>query len=280
MAMIHTLQAHVDVLFQRYPESRELHELKLELLAGLQEKMNDYMQRGHPEEIAYSLTINSIGDVDALIHQVMHSASAHAQKPEEYSRLSDRDQTPASDFQGHTNLRGAILKRVNLSGENLSGVDLRDSDLSYACLDGADLSGIRLSDSELKGTSFRNCNLTLADLRSCNLEGACFDGANLSGTRMAGSSLTGASFQGALLIKTDFCQCDLSDLDFARQMLTDVDFSAAELAHASFREATLQRLKLRDVSAHEADCAGTVMDKITYLLLTSAGAHTERTTVV
>ena len=67
--------------------------------------------------------------------------------------------------------------RLDLRGEDLSGMDLR-----YANLHGANLSGADLSYSDLHNADLTFTNLSGANLRHANLRHADLSGANLSDT--------------------------------------------------------------------------------------------------
>ena len=75
------------------------------------------------------------------------------------------------------NLRGADLRRANLSGADLSGANLRRADLSGADLSGANLRRADLRGADLYGANLRGANLRGADLRRANLRGADLYGA-------------------------------------------------------------------------------------------------------
>jgi hypothetical protein len=100
------------------------------------------------------------------------------------------------------NLRGAILKHVDLSACDLRGANLAGSDLSNASLAGA-------------------------DLRETRLDGAVLVSADLTGATLVGAHGAKARFTGAQVCGVDFSGCDLTD---AR--LTDTDLSAASFVGA------------------------------------------------
>ena len=61
------LRVTVERLFADAPKSRRAMELKEELLGNLNEKYNDLVAQGMPEEEALKHVVNGIGDVDELI---------------------------------------------------------------------------------------------------------------------------------------------------------------------------------------------------------------------
>ncbi len=98
-----------------------------------------------------------------------------------------------SDLSG-ADLRGANLSRVhaayvNLGGADLSGADLRGSFLVKASLKGARLWGANLAEALLKNTSLERADLAGAHLNFAHLKRVALEGANLSGTSLMGLDL-------------------------------------------------------------------------------------------
>lgn len=106
-----------------------------------------------------------------------------------------------------TNLAGADLRGVNLTGSNLAEADLRGVDLSKhylvgANLAGADLTGAKLTGANLLAANLASADLTNADLRSTNLIRANLAGANLYGANLTGANLIGVNLYGANILNT------------------------------------------------------------------------------
>lgn len=113
------------------------------------------------------------------------------------------------------NLSDANLRKADLSEANLGEADLRRSDLVEANLSGADLSEATLSEADVSGADFSR-----ADLRGADLSGADFSGADLSG-----ADLSGADFIGTELIEADLRGADLSGADLGATTFANVDLS-------------------------------------------------------
>jgi uncharacterized protein YjbI with pentapeptide repeats len=101
------------------------------------------------------------------------------------------------------------LRRVNLFGARLDGVDLSEMTLELADLGWASLVGANLRSSNLTGANLTSANLTGADLSSAQLHVtalalANLNGANLVGSQLVGADLTQASFLGAELTGASF----------------------------------------------------------------------------
>jgi len=121
--------------------------------------------------------------------------------------------------------KGALGKRADLEGEDLSGRNLAEAALTNANLKRSDLSGSDLSDALLHGADLRHAeiiggqmqgaNLAVArlrhaHLRGCQLQGANFKGADLAGADLSGSIFDGAEMKGANLLGVNLEDADLS----------------------------------------------------------------------
>lgn len=65
---------YVNVLFAEVPRSKRASELKEELLSNMSERFEDYIAQGKTETQAYSLVVSNMGDLDALLEEVMPNA--------------------------------------------------------------------------------------------------------------------------------------------------------------------------------------------------------------
>ena len=64
------IESYLDVLFLDIPRSRKAIELREELSANMNDRMDDYLKEGKSENQAYSLVIANLGDVDELLKEV------------------------------------------------------------------------------------------------------------------------------------------------------------------------------------------------------------------
>ena len=103
-------------------------------------------------------------------------------------------------------LRGADLRRTDLSNANLRYADLRGADLI-----GADLSNANLRWADLRWADLCSADLRRANLRWANLCRANLKFANLSSADLIGADLSSADFSGADLRGADLRWADLSE---------------------------------------------------------------------
>jgi len=106
-------------------------------------------------------------------------------------------------------LNKTVLRRIDLSGSNLSRAVLCNVDLSRAILRGVNLSGSNLSGANLSGSNLSGANLSGSNLSGANLSGSDLSVANLSGSDLSGANLSGSNLSGANLIGSDLRLCIL-----------------------------------------------------------------------
>lgn len=69
--MNNKIKNYIDVLFAEVPRSKKASELREELASNMNDRFEDYLRQGMSETQAYSQTVANMGDVDALIKEVM-----------------------------------------------------------------------------------------------------------------------------------------------------------------------------------------------------------------
>lgn len=128
----------------------------------------------------------------------------------------------------YTDLRGAFLRDINLSGANavranmekanLTHVDLSKANLNgaylhFAILNGAKMFGAQLNSlnsngrtyqTDLSGADLRNADLSGADLRNVNLVGANLEGADLTYANLCRTDLTGTFLSHTRLLSATY----------------------------------------------------------------------------
>jgi uncharacterized protein YjbI with pentapeptide repeats len=140
------------------------------------------------------------------------------------NRSNDTDGAARLDLR-RTDLRGAdlnglqlaraILHEAHLEGASLQAVDLAGADLRGAHLNHADLVEADLQDADLRQAHLEAAYLVDAHLEGANLGGAFMAGAYLGGAHLQGADLGGAQLDGAYLYKA---QLDGVSLQGARMV--------------------------------------------------------------
>jgi uncharacterized protein YjbI with pentapeptide repeats len=181
------------------------------------------------------------------------------------------------DCSGRTIEAGADLRRCDLAGAVIIGLDLRGIDLSRANLQdvngGCDpdlprtnLFQARLSGADARGALLCDAILARADLRSADLGGASLEDADLRSADGRGLRLDGAGVQFALLMDTALANASLLSInavgatfdgaDLRGVDARDGDFRASRLIGADLRGARLDRVDLT-----MADLTGADLDR-------------------
>ena len=235
------LMKYLDGVFSPYEDLHTVKELKEELFCDLQEKLSDYKNQGHDDETAYSMTIDSIGDIKEIIESI-------STKTRELKQMVKKD-----------------FSTMNLQNSDLKGVTLHDGEFNYSALLGSDFSG-----SDLTNSSFK-CS-AMIDVR--------FDGANLTGTKFIMSALRNASFKNCILDNTDFSSSDLSDVCFDNLTFKGTIFNKAGLKGTSFKNAIFRNVSFKLTNPKKAIFDGATMDKLTYAVLKGNKADLTNVTVI
>ena len=156
---------YLNGVFAPYDGVKSVAELKADLLSDLQERFRELKAEGKDDETAFTMTIDSIGDIEQTVKEVANlSRSLERQVLTNFSASN----LPKSDFAGVTAHKGKF-----------EGSALRGSDFA-----GADLTG-----SSFKGSDVREANFDYTNLTDCNLYGI---------------DLRDASFKNSILVRTNF----------------------------------------------------------------------------
>jgi uncharacterized protein YjbI with pentapeptide repeats len=102
---------------------------------------------------------------------------------------------------------------LDITAEDLSGLNLRDMNLQGLIMWGADLEGVDLRGASLRGAGLQRANLRGARLQGAELRGATLWGSDLRGADLRDSLLEGANFHGADLSKSDLRGVDFQHID-------------------------------------------------------------------
>jgi len=257
------LMKYLDGVFAPYKDLYAVKELKEELYVDLQERLNDFRNQGYDDETAYSMTINSIGDIEEIIEIIIDKTSEV--RPSE--KKSDK---------------GTIMESITDKIRGLRQTAKRD--LSMSNLQDSDLKGVKVQDgkfncSALKGSDFSGSDLTNSSFKYSDLRNAIFDGADLTGAKIIASALKDASFKNCVLNNTVFNSSDLSGVCFDNQTLIGTVFKNAGLAGTSFKNAVLRDVTFK-TDVKKAIFDGATMDKLTYAVLKGNNANLTDVTVI
>ena len=162
-------------------------------------------------------------------------------------------------------LERAPLRKLVLTGRDLSKADLHDAQLQGANLwgaklQGANLGGAKLQGANLRGAELQGANLWRAELQGANLGGAQLQGADLGGAQLQGADLGGAKLQGADLRGAQLQGADLGVAHLQGANLGVAQFDdATDLTAATFQGAAVRSVDfttIPQIARHLADMFG------------------------
>lgn len=151
---------------------------------------------------------------------------------------------------------------MNLTGQNLSGLELPDADFSGATLvgvnlAGADLTGAKLGDADLSGANLINARLDKAGLVRANFTDADLTGATLDAETGGLANYSGANLRGAFLLGASFGShpnsLAVADRDMTGIVLSDANLENADLRGKQLAGASIRRANLRGANLTGAD---------------------------
>jgi uncharacterized protein YjbI with pentapeptide repeats len=138
---------------------------------------------------------------------------------------------------------GANFSKANLSNAKISRDQILIVEIKGALLRSIDLSAINLSGKDLAQTDFAGCTLTGANFSRAELSGGLFSNALLQESSFDHAGLIGANFNSAKLAKANFRGALLARADFQ-----NADLQQADISGADFFEAFLTRARFADVT--------------------------------
>lgn len=269
------LERHLDEIFIRFKDLKEVAELRSELKRDLLERIEDLKSQGFSDDEAFAKAVETIGDIEETIHDM---AGEKAVLRHSIFTKFLAQSLPNSDF---TNvlLHDGSFKGSTLVGSNFSGADLTNSSFSGCDLNSTQFENANLTNTDFNGislrkASFKNAILEDSSLKGCDLDKTNFNGANLINAKLTGNSLTNAKFVGTKLKGTTFIGADLSGAQFEDVKLDNVYFDRNCLDKTVFANATFlnvifeynKKREMRHIVFKDVK-----MDKSTYELLKSIG---------
>ncbi|WP_297768490.1 pentapeptide repeat-containing protein [uncultured Roseovarius sp.] len=130
---------------------------------------------------------------------------------------------------------GIDLRRANLQGISLSGLNFSNASFLSAALQGVELRGAHLQGANFLGAQLQGANVMGAQLQRADLRVAKLQGADLVGAQLQGADLMYAELQGADLIAAQLDGADLTGTKMDKStLLSAANFSASALRGSDF----------------------------------------------
>lgn len=291
--MYEKLTNYLNGVFAPYDGVKSVTELKADLLADLQERFRELKANGKDDEMAFAMTIDSIGDIEQTVQEVANlSRSLERQLLINFSgsNLTKSDFTDVTAHKGR--FEGSALHGSDFAGADLTGSSFKASDMREANFDSANLTDCNLTALDLRDTSFIKSILVRTNFSTSGLDGAKFIGVKLTNVKFNQTDLRKTNFENCIFIGVDFNQCDLRGLCLDGQTFNGVKFDKAALNEVTLKGAILKNVSFlapftwtnwskKYYRAIKTICFdGATMDKLTYAALKGMEADLSQVTVV
>jgi uncharacterized protein YjbI with pentapeptide repeats len=284
------LTNYLNGVFTPYDGVKSVTELKADLLTDLQERYRELKAEGKDDETAFTMTVESIGDIEETILEVANlSRSLERQVLTNFSASN----LAKSDFAGVIAHKGqfnaSALRGSDFAGADLTGSSFKSSDVREANFDGANLTDCNLSALNLANASFNKSILVRTNYSASGLDGAKFTGVKLTDVTFTTTDLKKTIFENCIFDGVEFKASDLSGLCFDGQTFIGVKFDKSALNEVSFRGATLKNVSFQAFfsltnkyyrSIKTICFDGAMMDKLTYAALKGMEADLSKVTVI
>ncbi len=284
------LTNYLNGVFAPYDGVKSVAELKADLLLDLQERFRELKAEGKDDEIAFEMTIDSIGDIEQTVREVAGlSRSLERQLLINFSAGN----LPKSDFAGVTAHKGkfeaSALRGSDFSGADLTGSSFKASDVRETNFDGANLTDCSFYALDLSGASFHRSILVRTNFSASELKEAKFIDVKLTDVKLSLTDLRKTIFENCIFDGVDFDKSDLRGMCFNGQTFIGVKFGGAALNEVTFKGTTLKNVSFippfslskkfyRAIKTIFFD--GTMMDKLTYASLKGMEADLSKVIIV
>jgi uncharacterized protein YjbI with pentapeptide repeats len=287
------INQYLNGVFAPYEGVKSVAELKADLLSDLQERFGELKAEGKDDEIAFEMTIDSIGDIEQTVQDVANlSRSLERQVLTNFSASN----LAGSDFAGVKAQKGkfeaSMLRGSNFSGADLTGSSFYASDVREANFDETNLTDCILSTSDFTDASFNKTILLRTEFNTSDLTRAKFSDVKLVDVKLTMTDLRETTFENCIFSGVDFKNIDLRGLSFDGQTFVGVKFDRAALNEVSFKGATFKNVsflaavtwaswsKKHYRAIKTINFEGATMDKLTYATLKGLEADLSKVTVI
>jgi uncharacterized protein YjbI with pentapeptide repeats len=245
---------------------------------GMQKEMLLMQSMGLPEEqLAKIKQATDIGKMQKQTRESLDKANdayrmgAHyvekARSPHEGQEADIRAALLSVFKAGGKTARGDYAF-VDLSDQDLTGIDLNGAYLEYADLTNTNLTNANLSKAILthaifKGTNLTNTNLTGANLGAIDFDGVLFRDADLTGATLGKSNIVNTQFERCkmadkmdMFLETKFTQSSFTGSDMHKSIFIDADISGCDFSEADLTESNFVNPIMKSVNFSGASLTG------------------------
>ena len=276
---------YLDQVFTGYDDSPAVSELRIEIRHDLLERLNDLTNHGIGDEVAYAKVISSIGDIDAIITELLERESdyvldagaiggqaAGEQAVEEHDDGEgvgehDGEKTadqPALEPDGPADAipdgdaPGAHWQGATSADEASSETPTEDWISGVAQAVAAGLEAARTQISWALGQAEEALNRAGLLTETEPNDAQPFDTATARAwtapkMTFASTDLKDADFSGQNLAQSNFAAASMREVRFCSAILTGSSFNGADLRKANFSQADLSIAKMNACSLRNAN---------------------------
>ncbi|MDT0447790.1 pentapeptide repeat-containing protein [Streptomyces sp. DSM 40473] len=180
-----------------------------------------------------------------------------------------------------TDMRGAVIGRVDFTGANIGRARLSNSEFYYTAFKGSNFSYAEINAAQCHGADFTGADFTKADLigtnfdyneyvteeKGCNLSQAILHQANLTQANLSQVPLQKADLSGADLTDAIFTSANLRGAELstiqskeAGETVNDTVLKRTDFSHADLRGADLREVDFSHCNLEGADLRGAKLD--------------------
>lgn len=163
--------------------------------------------------------------------------------------------SPLLDAEQRLLLRQQLLDAISRK-QPLPTDDLSDLDLSNQQLDGVDFSECYMEGINLSGSSLKGARLTGVIMVYANLHQADFSGADLTGANIGASSIEQTRFHRAIMTETNLNKAQILSSDFTGAQMDKTQWMQASIQGCNFSESSMKQLNLVDPVFTDCDFSG------------------------
>lgn len=268
------LTLYLDGLFAPYDGVKSIDELKSDLLSDLQERFQELRSEGKDDETAFTMTVNSIGDIGQTVQEMANLSRSLERQVKVNLNAIDLQ---GNDFVGviahNAKFEASVLAKADFTNADLTGSIFKSSNVSRATLEGANLTDCNFTTCDLAGAIFNKSTLVRTIFNISGLEDTRFSNIKLIDVKFIKTDLRKTVFTNCAFTGVDFNYCDMRDLSFEGKTFSGVKFEKTSLAGTSFKGATLKNVSFTvpfslTNSAYlvmkTVSFDGAMMDKLTY----------------
>jgi len=205
-----------------------------------------------------------IANLDKSVHgKIVNALFAFLYERASFSRSVELALVPKTDIEQALMLlsrldlggRKVILKNLDFSGIQISGVSFKNADFSDCGFVEA-----KISDSDFTGSSFVGADFSRASLSDVKMVGA-----NLSAAYFAEAFLKDVNFKGANLSCSVFKAAKIISCNFSDTVATSVWFAEAKILNSSFLKSDLSRSDFGKASVLNNNFTAANLDNVNFI---------------